>query len=158
MLKCMGIDFRDLPDGTFDTPLGISSGAGDIFGADRRRDGSRAAHGLRKARRPTLPGPGFRSGARCRGVKEAALEIAGTTVNIGVANGLRNARVLLEKVRSGEKQFHLIEIMACPGGCVAGGGQPYRRRDTCARSGTRAPARQGALRDRSRKIHPPVAR
>ena len=59
------------------------------------------------------------------GVKEASLEIAGMTVNIGVANGLHNAKVLLEKVRSGEKQFHLVEIMACPGGCVAGGGQPY---------------------------------
>ena len=53
------------------------------------------------------------------------MEIAGMTVNIGVANGLHNAKVLLEKVRSGEKQFHLVEIMACPGGCVAGGGQPY---------------------------------
>ncbi len=59
-----------------------------------------------------------------QGLKEASVEIDGKTINIAVANGLNNAKTILEKVKSGEKQFHLIEIMACPGGCVAGGGQP----------------------------------
>ena len=59
------------------------------------------------------------------GVKEASIQINGMTVNIGVANGLQNAKNLLDLVASGEKAYHLIEIMACPGGCVAGGGQPY---------------------------------
>ena len=59
------------------------------------------------------------------GVKEASIDIDGTVINIGVANGLQNAKTLLDRVVSREKEYHLIEIMACPGGCVAGGGQPY---------------------------------
>jgi iron only hydrogenase large subunit-like protein len=58
------------------------------------------------------------------GLREATIDIKGTMVNVAVANGLNNAKIILEKVKSGEKQFHLIEIMACPGGCVNGGGQP----------------------------------
>src|SRR5690606_25741394 len=58
------------------------------------------------------------------GLKEATIDIKGTKVNVAVANGVNNAKTILEKGKKGEKQFHLIEIMACPGGCVAGGGQP----------------------------------
>ncbi len=125
MLKCMGIDFRDLADGTFDTPLGISSGASDIFGATGGVMEAALRTAYEKLTGQPCPDLDFVQVRGVEGVKEASLEIAGTTVNIGVANGLNNAKMLLEKVRSGEKQFHLIEIMACPGGCVAGGGQPY---------------------------------
>jgi len=125
MLKCMGIDFRDLADGTFDTPLGISSGAGDIFGATGGVMEAALRTACEKLSGQPCPDLDFVQVRGVEGVKEASLEIAGMTINIGVANGLHNAKVLLEKVRSGEKQFHLIEIMACPGGCVAGGGQPY---------------------------------
>ncbi len=125
MLKCMGIDFRDLADGTFDTPLGISSGASDIFGATGGVMEAALRTAYEKLTGQPCPDLDFVQVRGVEGVKEASLEIAGTTVNIGVANGLHNAKILLEKVRSGEKQFHLIEIMACPGGCVAGGGQPY---------------------------------
>jgi iron only hydrogenase large subunit-like protein len=59
------------------------------------------------------------------GLKEATLTIAGKEINIAVSNGLTNAKHILEAIKSGEKQYHLVEIMACPGGCVAGGGQPY---------------------------------
>jgi len=59
-----------------------------------------------------------------QGLKEASLEIAGTTIRVAVANGLRNAKILLDKVKAGE-QYHVIEVMACPGGCIGGGGQPY---------------------------------
>ncbi|MEI7436450.1 MAG: [Fe-Fe] hydrogenase large subunit C-terminal domain-containing protein, partial [bacterium] len=125
MMKCMGIDYRDLPDGTFDTPLGISSGASDIFGATGGVMEAALRTAYEKLTGKPCPDLDFVQVRGVEGVKEASLEIAGMTVNIGVANGLHNAKVLLEKVRSGEKQFHLIEIMACPGGCVAGGGQPY---------------------------------
>jgi iron only hydrogenase large subunit-like protein len=59
------------------------------------------------------------------GVKASSIDLGGTVINVAVANGLQNAKTLLDRVVSGEKQYHLIEIMACPGGCVAGGGQPY---------------------------------
>lgn len=59
------------------------------------------------------------------GLKEATININGTAINIAVANGLNNAKTILEKVKKGEKQYHLIEIMACPGGCVAGGGHRF---------------------------------
>ena len=59
-----------------------------------------------------------------KGTKKAQIDIGGEKVRIGVVNGLGNARRLLEKIRSGEEQFHAVEIMACPGGCIAGGGQP----------------------------------
>jgi NADP-reducing hydrogenase subunit HndD len=125
MMKCMGIDFRDLNDGVFDTPLGMSSGAGDIFGATGGVMEAALRTAYEKLTGQTCPDLDFVQVRGVQGVKEASLEIAGMTVNIGVANGLHNAKTLLDKVQSGEKQFHLIEIMACPGGCVAGGGQPY---------------------------------
>ena len=59
------------------------------------------------------------------GIKEATIDLDGTKINVAVSNGLTNAKTLLEAVKKGEKQYHLIEIMACPGGCVCGGGQPY---------------------------------
>jgi iron only hydrogenase large subunit-like protein len=59
------------------------------------------------------------------GLKEASIHIGDTIINVAVANGLNNAKTILEKVKKGEKKFHLIEIMACPGGCIGGGGQPY---------------------------------
>jgi NADP-reducing hydrogenase subunit HndD len=62
-------------------------------------------------------------------VKEAAVQVGPHTLNIGIASGLGNARELLKKVASGEKQFHVIEVMACPGGCIGGGGQPYHHGD-----------------------------
>lgn len=59
------------------------------------------------------------------GLKEASFQLAGKTLNVAVANGLSNAKTILEKVKEGKKQYHLIELMACPGGCINGGGQPY---------------------------------
>lgn len=125
LAKCLGVDFRNLSDGDFDSPLGESSGAGDIFGAT----GGVMEAALRTACEtltgkacPTLE---FRMVRGVEGVKEAAVDLAGLQVQLGVANGLQNAKRLLDRVVSGEKQYHLIEIMACPGGCVGGGGQPY---------------------------------
>ena len=59
------------------------------------------------------------------GIKEASLDINGMTVNVAVAHGMKNAQILLDEIREGKSKYHFIEIMGCPGGCVAGGGQPY---------------------------------
>ena len=60
-----------------------------------------------------------------KGLRELTIEIGGKALNVAVADGLGNARVILDNLRSGEKQYHMVEIMACPGGCIGGGGQPY---------------------------------
>jgi iron-only hydrogenase group A len=125
MAKCLGVDFRNLPDGTFDSPLGESSGAADIFGAT----GGVMEAALRTAYEKVAGRPAdsldFTQVRGVQGVKEAEIAIDGTRVRVGVSNGLNNAKTLLDAVQDGSKTFHLIEIMACPGGCVAGGGQPY---------------------------------
>lgn len=124
MIKAYGIDFINLPEEEFDTPMGISSGAGDIFGST----GGVMEAALRTAYElitgEELKELNFTQVRAIEGLKEASIDIKGTIINVAVANGLNNAKTILEKVKTGEKQFHLIEIMACPGGCVAGGGQP----------------------------------
>jgi NADP-reducing hydrogenase subunit HndD len=125
MIKCMGVNFANLPDGQFDDPLGVSSGAGDIFGATGGVMEAALRTAYEKITGRDCPDLDFLPVRGVEGVKEATLDIDGTKVSIAVANGLNNAKSVLEKVISGEKVFHIIEIMACPGGCVAGGGQPY---------------------------------
>ena len=125
MIKSYGIEFDKLPEGEFDAPLGIASGAGDIFGTT----GGVMEATLRTAAEKLAGGPvgqlEFHEVRAVSGLKEALFELGDHTVRVGVANGLVNARTLLDKVACGEKQFHIIEIMACPGGCIGGGGQPY---------------------------------
>lgn len=124
MIKRAGIDFVNLPDGQFDDPLGESTGAAVIFGAT----GGVMEAALRTAVE-TLTGEelgdvNFHAVRGTEGIKEAELDVAGMTVKIAVASGLGNAKTLLDKVKNGEAQYHFIEIMGCPGGCVNGGGQP----------------------------------
>ncbi len=124
MIKAYGIDFLNLPDGEFDNPLGFSTGAGVIFGST----GGVMEAALRTAYEMITGEPvkelEFTDVRAVEGLREATIKVGDLDVNVAVANGLNNAKTILEKVKSGEKQFHLIEIMACPGGCVAGGGQP----------------------------------
>jgi iron-only hydrogenase group A len=124
MIKSYGIDFTRLPDGEFDAPLGISTGAGDIFGCT----GGVMEATLRTAVQRVSDEAGqqleFGNVRAVEGLREADVKVGDKTLHVGVANGLTNARVLLEKVLAGEK-FDAIEVMACPGGCVGGGGQPY---------------------------------
>ena len=124
MIRVAGIDFNSLPEETFDAPLGISTGAGVIFGAT----GGVMEAALRTAVF-ALTGKNpekldFTDVRGTDGWKEASYTIAGVTLNVAVASGLKNAANLLDAVKSGEKQYHFIEIMCCPGGCVNGGGQP----------------------------------
>ena len=125
MLKCLGVDFRDLQDGSFDSPLGESSGAADIFGATGGVMEAALRTAYEKVTGKELEQLDFNMVRGVEGVKEASIDINGTLINIGVANGLQNAKNLLDRVTTREKEYHIIEIMACPGGCVAGGGQPY---------------------------------
>ncbi len=125
MLKCLGIDFHNLEDGMYDSPLGVSSGAADIFGATGGVMEAALRTAYETVTNKELIDIDFKEVRGVEGVKESSVNLNGMTINIAVANGLQNAKYVLDQVVSGEKQYHLIEIMACPGGCVAGGGQPY---------------------------------
>ncbi len=124
LIRRCGISFTDLPDEKFDDPMGESTGAAVIFGAT----GGVMEAALRTAVE-TLTGEelaklDFTDVRGTEGVKEASYNVAGMDIRVAVASGLANARTLLNKVKSGEAQYHFIEIMGCPGGCVNGGGQP----------------------------------
>jgi NADP-reducing hydrogenase subunit HndD len=124
MIKCYGIDFLKLPDGEFDAPLGLASGAGDIFGTT----GGVMEATLRAASEMVTGKPAdrleFTEVRAVEGLRETHVAIGELNIRVGVANGLTNAKILLDKVKAGEP-FHVIEVMACPGGCIGGGGQPY---------------------------------
>jgi len=124
MIKEAGIDFENLPDEDFDSLLGESSGAGVIFGAT----GGVMEAALRTACEAItgekLEKVDFQEVRGVEGIKEATLKVGDMTVNVAVANGTANASRLLDEVRTGKKQYHFIEVMGCPGGCVTGGGQP----------------------------------
>ncbi|MGO8689235.1 MAG: NADH-dependent [FeFe] hydrogenase, group A6 [Thermoguttaceae bacterium] len=124
MIKCYGIDFLKLPEGEFDAPLGLASGAGDIFGAT----GGVMEATLRAASELVTGKPAdrleFTEVRAVEGLRETYVAIGDRNIHVGVANGLTNAKTLLDKVKAGEP-FHVLEVMACPGGCIGGGGQPY---------------------------------
>lgn len=124
MIKAFGIDFLNLPDGEFDSPLGYSTGAGDIFGSTGGVMEAALRTAYEKITGEKIKELEFTNVRAVEGLREASIQIGDLTLNVAVANGLNNAKKILEKVKSGEKQYHIIEIMACPGGCVAGGGQP----------------------------------
>ena len=122
MIERAGINFLGLPDEKFDDPLGISTGAGVIFGAT----GGVMEAALRTAYN-TLTGDTLIDIPEVRGtegIKEATYKVADLDVNVIVASGLSNARKVLDSIRDGSCKAQFIEIMACPGGCVNGGGQP----------------------------------
>lgn len=124
MIKAYGIDFVKLPEDDFDKPLGIATGAGDIFGATGGVMEAALRTAYERITGETIDHLTFTEVRAVEGLREATIDIKGTMINVAVANGLNNAKTILEKVKSGVKQYHLIEIMACPGGCVNGGGQP----------------------------------
>ncbi len=129
MAKEAGIDFSHLKDEEFDNPLGESTGAAVIFGAT----GGVIEAALRTAyewlTNTTLDKVDFEALRGMEGIKEATVKVNDLDVKIAVAHGLGNARKLLDRIRSGESTYHAIEIMACPGGCIGGGGQPYHHGD-----------------------------
>ena len=124
MIKESGIDFAALPAEEYDAPFGISTGAGVIFGSS----GGVMEAALRTVAEvvtgKTLESIDFKEVRGLAGIKEAAVPIGDLTVKIAVANTLSNARIMMDKIRAGEADYQFIEIMACPGGCIGGGGQP----------------------------------
>ncbi|MDN5347418.1 MAG: NADP-reducing hydrogenase subunit HndD [Clostridia bacterium] len=123
MIKEAGIDFTALPEEQYDDPLGESTGAAVIFGATGgvMEAALRTAYELITGKE--LPSLDFYEVRGLKGIKEAVVNIDGTQVRVAVAHSLGHARQLLERVKAGE-QYHFIEIMCCPGGCIGGGGQP----------------------------------
>ena len=126
MIRRVGIDFCDLPDEHFDDPLGESSGAGVIFGATGGVMEAALRTAVETLTGETLESLDFTEVRGTQGIKEATYTVAGMDIHVAVASGLGNARALLNKVKSGEANYHFIEIMGCPGGCVNGGGQPQQ--------------------------------
>ena len=124
MIKRASIDFLELEDGYFDDPLGKSTGAGVIFGATGGVMEAALRTAVEKLTGKELESVDFMEVRGTEGIKEATYNVAGMDINVCVASGLANANKVLEMVKSGEKNYHFIEIMACPGGCVNGGGQP----------------------------------
>lgn len=126
MIKRAGINFNSLPDEEYDSPLGEGSGAGVIFAAT----GGVMEAALRTAV-DVITGKDnesydFVEVRGTDGVKEATYKVGDIELNVAVASGLDNAKKVLEDVKSGKKNYHFIEIMCCPGGCVNGGGQPIQ--------------------------------
>ncbi len=124
MIKEAGIDFKNLEVEALDMPFGFTSGAGVIFGAS----GGVAEAALRAAA-DILTGEDvgnvdFVAVRGLEGLKEAKVDVAGKSVRVAVVNGLANAKQLIENIQSGAAEYDLIEIMACPGGCIGGAGQP----------------------------------
>ena len=124
MIRRMGLKFTELPDEDFDDPLGTSTGAGVIFGATGGVMEAALRTAVEKLTGKELENLDFTEVRGVDGIKEASYDVAGMNVKVAVASGLGNAKKLLEKVKSGEAEYHFIEIMGCPGGCVNGGGQP----------------------------------
>lgn len=125
MMKTFGIQLEHLEDGEFDSPLGLSSGAADIFGTTGGVMEAALRTAYEKLTGKVCEDLNFMQVRGVQGAKECELMINGKQISIAVVNGLSNARHILDKMLRGEKQYHIIEIMACPGGCIGGGGQPY---------------------------------
>lgn len=143
MIYDIGIDFPDLGDSTFDNPFGNATGAGVIFGATggvmeaALRTAADLLTGISADNIEYEPVRGL------EGVKAAIVQAGDLTLRAAVAHGLGNARKLMEKIESGEEEFHFVEIMACSGGCVNGGGQPLQLSDVRSWTDVRAERAKG---------------
>ena len=129
LINLGNIEFESLPDEDFDQPLGESTGAGVIFGTTGGviEAAVRTAYELFTGK--SLARIDFEELRGMEGLRKATIDFNGTPIHIGIAHGLGNARKLLEEIEAGTSEFHAIEIMSCPGGCIGGGGQPYHHGD-----------------------------
>ncbi len=124
LIKYVGITFKQLPESDFDSPLGTGSGAGAIFGATGGVMEAALRTVYEKFTGKTLPKLEFEDVRGFKGIKEAEIDLGSRKVKVAIAHTLKNARVVMEQVQKGESPYDFIEIMACPGGCIGGGGQP----------------------------------
>ena len=124
MIRQAGLDFVHLPEEEFDDMLGESTGAGVIFGVT----GGVMEAALRTVEDvltgEDMPRLEYADVRGLEGIKEATVNVNGTDINVAIVHGTANAAKLLNAIRAGEKTYHFIEVMGCPGGCVTGGGQP----------------------------------
>ena len=130
LIKICNIDFANLPEAEFDSPLGASTGAAVIFGAT----GGVMEAALRTAYEvltgKTLPKIDFEEVRGLDGIREATIPIPGVIdLKVAVAYGLKNARTIMEQIKAGNCPYHFVEVMACPGGCIDGAGQPFHHGD-----------------------------
>ena len=125
MFKEAGIDLRYIEEEDFDNPLGESTGAGAIFGVTGGVLEAALRTAYEWATGKTLEDVNFTAVRGLQGVRETTIDLGGKKLNVAAASGLGNARTLLQNIREGKSKYHVIEIMACPGGCINGGGQPF---------------------------------
>ena len=125
MMKSAGVDFANLNDGEFDKLMGESTGASVIFGTTGGVIEAAARTAYEWLTGEELENVDFKQLRGLEGIREATIRVGEMDLKIGIAHGLGNARKMLEDIQSGKSTYHAIEIMACPGGCIGGGGQPY---------------------------------
>ncbi len=123
-----GIEFNDLPHDNFDNPLGESTGAAAIFGTSGGVMEAALRTAYFKISGNELDKLEFESVRGSDGIKEASVNINGLNLNIAVVNGIGNVKKIIEDVKNGTSKYHFIEVMACPGGCINGGGQPIHQK------------------------------
>ena len=126
MIKQANIDFVKLEDSNFDDPMGEASGAGAIFGTTGGVMEAAIRTAVDTLENKNMDKLEYKEVRGEKGIKEATLDIGGNEVKIAVVSGLSNARKIMEQIKAGTSPYHFIEIMACPGGCVVGGGQPIK--------------------------------
>jgi NADP-reducing hydrogenase subunit HndD len=124
MFKEAGIELPTLPSSDFDQPLGESTGAAVIFGTTGGVMEAALRTVYEKVTGKALPQVEFTQVRGLEGIREATVDLAGTQVRLAVAHGLSNAKALLERIKNGDENYTFVEIMACPGGCIGGGGGP----------------------------------
>lgn len=124
MINSLGIQFNEIEPEAFDMPMGFASGGGVIFGASGGVTEAALRYVVEKLENKTLDKVDFKQVRGMKELKEASLEVAGQEVKIAVVHGLAETKKLLQRIKSGEAEYHFVEVMACPGGCISGGGQP----------------------------------
>ncbi len=128
MFKMAGIDFNDLPEDEFDNPLGESTGAAAIFGTTGGVMEAALRTAYAKISGRELDNLELKAVRGLDGIKSATIPIDGLEVNVAIVNGIGNVGPILDEIEKGESKYHFIEVMACPGGCINGGGQPIHQK------------------------------
>lgn len=129
LIRFANVNFEELPESNFDSPLGESTGAGTIFGTTGgvMEAVVRTAYSIYTGK--PAPKIDFEELRGFEGIKQATIDFNGVEIKLGIAHGLGNARKLADSIVDGTSDFHAIEVMACPGGCIGGGGQPFHHGD-----------------------------
>ena len=126
LINYVGIDFNHLAEGEFDSPMGMGTGAGAIFGTSGgvMEAALRTVYEIYTGKE--LINLDFESVRGFKGIKEAIIDLGDREIKVAIAHGLRNAEKIMKQIKAGTCEYHFIEVMACPGGCIGGGGQPIK--------------------------------